>query len=155
MDSDLRPSHPIAILKWEHKKLEERFDKLPSIVARSLNGNTREFCDKLNLALKLLEAHQEAEERFLFPLIPRMEDFILSNLKKEHLSMLDRADIIVSSNSIDDWANLHRVILSLSTDLKSHFFSEEATVFAEAEKNLTVAQTDILKIKFATRGFIL
>ncbi len=155
MDSNSFPSQPIAVLRWEHKRLDNELNELAGIALRPLNGNAQEFHEKLDLALRLLESHQEAEERFLFPLILSLDEEPFLNLKKEHKSIFQRSDIIASSTSLNDPQYLSHMLSVLRTNLNNHFLEEEDTVFSKAEKSLTVAQMDILKIKFATRRLIL
>lgn len=154
MTSNLPPSQPIAILRWEHKRLDEQLRELSGIASHSLNGNAEEFHRKLSLTLRLLESHQEAEERFLFPLILKLVEEPFLNLKKEHKSIFRASDIIVSSASLNDPENLSGLLSTLRFNLDNHFSDEETSVFTTAEKFLTVSQMDILKIKFATRQFV-
>jgi len=151
MASDLLPSQPIDILRWEHKRLDRQLDVLTRIASHSINGNADEFHDMLGFTLHLLESHQEAEERFLFPLILKLEEEPFLNLKREHQTIFHRSDIIVSSTSLNDSENLSDILFHLRSDLKDHFLKEETSVFVKAERFLSVAQMDILKIKFATR----
>jgi iron-sulfur cluster repair protein YtfE (RIC family) len=151
MASEPPPSQPIDILRWEHTRLDQQLDELVHIASHHFNSNADEFHDRLNLTLRFLESHQETEERFLFPLVLKLEEDLFLSLKKEHQAIFHRSDIVVSSTSLIDSENLSTLLSNLRSNLNDHFFEEETSVFAEAEKSLSVSQMDILRIKFATR----
>jgi hemerythrin-like domain-containing protein len=155
MEFDEHMTQPLAILRWEHKKLEKELEKLSLMVSHDARKDAERFSDKLNLTLQLLESHQEAEERFLFPLVQNIDTGLLSDLKKEHISIFSKSDIITASTSLNDLDNLRNLLLNLKSILSNHFATEESLVFPEAERSLSSAQMDVLRIKFATRRIII
>lgn len=151
MPSKARPTQPIEILKWEHERLLSGIGEIQALNDHSSNGHFNKIAGKVNSILLFLELHQEAEERFLFPLVPELGDTPFSGLREEHLLLLNGSDVLVSifNSKKPDW--LRHYLRTLGSTLEEHFLNEETNVYQQAEKILTPAQVDILKIKFATR----
>ena len=152
MASSPIPTAPIAILRWEHERLDARLNELSLSAPRLRDSEAAsEFRRKLEQTLRMLDYHQETEDRFVYPLILSLDEPDFLKLKTEHESIFSRSDIIVSSTPLNDPDNLSRLIAALRSNLNDHFLDEERLVLSRAEESLTVAQLDILRIKFAAR----
>lgn len=157
MRSDTSPENPaashvqpIARLKWEHLRLLDEFGKLV-VSARQATENCDGIGDRARTVLKFLERHQEAEERFLFPLVPGLGDKLFTGLRKDHHDFLHASDALVSFAQSGNQESLAKSLDVFRIHLETHFAKEEAAVFETSADILSPAQMDILRIKFASR----
>ncbi|HEY9167689.1 MAG TPA: hemerythrin domain-containing protein [Candidatus Kryptonia bacterium] len=146
------PSQPIDVLKWEHELILSRLDDLLSRASEAPCVKTFMIRSQTGRLLKLQELHQEAEERFLFPLMSEVDESLISSLRVEHASLFRSSDVIQSTATTHEIKELVPVLMSLKDELKKHFEKEESKIFENAQIILTPAKSDILKIKFATRN---
>ncbi len=142
------PIQPLDRLKWEHARLIDGVGRL-----QLLAGGDEPDCDGIRAeataVLKALEYHQEAEERFLFPLVFEDGEALLAGLRDEHLEFLLGSDKLLSLASLGSTAPFAVYLSVFRTNLETHFKKEESGVFLDAA--FSPAQMDILRIKFASR----
>lgn len=150
MDFDESSLGPIERLKWEHVRLLDEIDAL-AIAARRPDIFPGGLPTRVAAALEFLERHQEAEERFLLPLIPQLDGGAFKIIYEEHLGFLHLSDLLLAAGQSEDPVLLSDYLNRFRSDLKSHFSREEAAVFKKSSDILSPAQKDILRIKFASR----
>ena len=143
-------TQPIARLKWEHVWLLDEFGSLALSANRGID-NFADFVEKMAIIMKFLERHQEAEERFLFPLVAGLGDGLFKGLRKDHLKFLLASDSLVSSLESGTQKSLAESIEEFRIHLETHFTREESAIFEISADLLSPAQMDILRIKFASR----
>lgn len=137
-----RPTHPIEILKWEHELFLKRLQKAE---------DSPEKMHQMANILKDLEEHQEAEERFLFPLVSDHSDELSNLLRKQHMAISNASDTLLALVRDQAHEEIIRFFKIFSKQLTVHFETEKAEVFDRAMATLNEAQIDVLRIKFATR----
>ncbi|MGC8595852.1 MAG: hemerythrin domain-containing protein [Candidatus Kryptoniota bacterium] len=137
-----RPTHPIEILKWEHEVFLKRLQGME---------NSPEKMEQIVNVLKDLEEHQEAEERFVFPLVSDHQDDLSNLLRKQHAAILNSSDVLLAL--VNDGLNDEVVsfLKNFKNELIIHFETERTGILDRAMTNLNEAQIDVLRIKFATR----
>lgn len=147
---------PLDILRREHVRLLDEIDGL--LIDTNDHGNRNaertavpnDRKRRLSSTLRLLECHQQAEERYLFPLVYEIGEKLLADLREDHLFLLNSSDMIVSTMESGESDGLCGFLETLKDSLKSHFSIEEKSVFEYAEKVLSRVQVDILRIKLAS-----
>jgi iron-sulfur cluster repair protein YtfE (RIC family) len=144
------PIQPLDRLKWEHVRLIDGVGRL-QLLAGGDEADYDGIRTEATAVLKALEYHQEAEERFLFPLVWEHGETLLAGLRKEHLRFVMGSDNLLSLTRPGNETSLSDFLVTLRTNLKTHFAKEESGVFLEAAGSLSPAQMDILRIKFASR----
>lgn len=137
-----RPTHPIEILKWEHEIFLKRLQSLEHGI---------EDTQRVAGLLRDIEEHQEAEERFVFPLILDHQGELPNLLRKQHLEISNSSDKLLAL--VNDRAHLEiiRFLKGFSKQLIMHFETERGEIFDKVSTKLNEAQIDVLRIKFATR----
>ncbi len=144
------PVHPIERLNWEHARLLGEVDRLEQFVEgqkadiEGIGGRAMELTEAL-------EHHQEAEERFLFPLVSGLGEELFAGLREEHLRLVQATDELSSLARLGQTESTAGLLLLFKKNLRSHFTREEEEVLSKAAGLLSPAQLDILKIKFASR----
>ncbi len=73
MPSDEHSIQPIERLKWEHPRLLDEVGRLCH-AASITPDESHDMENKISTVFRFLELHQEAEERFLLPLVSRLDD---------------------------------------------------------------------------------
>ena len=154
MPSDLPPVQPIERLLWEHKSLLARLDELIEVFSRPPGGNLLRVDRKVDFAVRFMELNQETEERFLFPLVSEIGNPLLTELRLEHRELFKISDSLPVLLQLKDQKQLLQRIEMLKRELSAHFSREETKIFVKAQKSLSPAQLDILRIKFATRSVV-
>ena len=137
-----RPTHPIEILQWEHEIFLRRLQKIeesPDQVYRMMN------------IIKDLEEHQEAEDRFVFPLVSDYHDGLSNLLRKQHRDISNSSDTLLALFKDQVHEEIVRFLKTFKEQLTMHFETEKIEVFDKAMATLNEAQIDVLRIKFATR----
>ena len=150
MPSSKHSFQPIERLKWEHAKIIEEVDRL-CVTARDDSYHSSEMGAKITAVFKFLELHQEAEERFLLPLVSRLDDGTFDGIRREHLDFLRSSDALLAKVSLGTPGTRKDLLTVLGEDLERHFMIEEKSVFDGSAKILSRAQMDILRIKLASR----
>lgn len=149
-DFDPIPIQPLDRLKWEHVRLIDGIGRL-QLHADGREADREGIHAEAAAVLKALEYHQEAEERFLFPLVWGHGEALLAGLRKEHLRFVMGSARLLSLTGPGRETALAVYLATLRTKLETHFTKEESGVFLEAVSSLSPAQMDILRIKFASR----
>lgn len=137
---------------WEHRNLLDRLDELIATSGQPPGGNWLQVRRKVDFAVRFMELHQESEERFLFPLVSDLGNPLLSELRQEHRDLFQASDSLVALVQLQDTKEFRRRLGIFRKELSAHFSREESGVFLNAQRILSPAQLDILKIKFATRS---
>ena len=145
-----RPVQPFDRLKWEHVRLIDGVGKLQRLAGGNEASHQAMYAEAADV-LKALEYHQEAEERFLFPLVSEHEETLLAGLRQEHLRFVMGSDGLLALARPGSEASLAAYLVAFKMDLEAHFTREESGVFQDAIESLSPAQMDILRIKFASR----
>ncbi len=141
---------PVDRLKWEHVTLLDEMDRL-AVHVQERGGNRGGISDRTITILESLEHHQEAEERFLFPLVIELGERIFAELRGEHKMFSVASDTLLSLTGAGDVESLVKFLAGFRADLSAHFTREETSVFSNTSDMLSPAQMDILRIKFASR----
>ncbi len=138
------------VLTLEHAIIKKETSSLLSL-ADLLRHDGRDFDARVAKLLRFLEYHQEAEERFLFPLLSEPADERFDELRHEHSRFLGSYDGLTDHTKGRKESDALELLTELSTELNAHFSREEADIFPKASEVLSAAQLDILKVKFASR----
>jgi hypothetical protein len=73
MPFDEHPIEPIERLKWEHARILDEVGRLCH-TAGNTPDESHDMESKIAAVFRFLELHQEAEERFLLPLVSCLDD---------------------------------------------------------------------------------
>ncbi len=144
------PVHPIERLNWEHARLLGEVDRL-GLFAEAQKADIEGIGGRAVKLTEALEHHQEAEERFLFPLVHGLGEELFAGLREEHLRLVQATDELSSLARSGQTGSTTRLLLLFKKNLRSHFTREEEEVLLKAAGLLSPAQLDILRIKFASR----
>ncbi len=106
---------------------------------------------KISAVFRFLELHQEAEERFLLPLVSRLDDGSFDGIRRQHLDFLRSSDVLLAAGPSDNSGTRASLLTVLREDLEKHFLLEEKRIFDCSAGILSPAQADILRINFASR----
>ncbi len=147
MLSEVKAVDPFDQLRGEHKALLNEISDLENSIGEA--GTETEM--RVKRLLRLLELHQDAEDRFLLPLVASLDTGLLEGIRREHIAILRYSDSLISPIGSSDNGELIRALSSFGNKLRGHFSLEESAVFGRSPEMLSAAQMDILRIKFAAR----
>ena len=150
MRSDESAAQPIERLKWEHARILAEVGAL-AVAAGDEKAASVDLSSRVAGVLKFLERHQEAEERFLLPLVPQLDGGLFRIIYEEHLSFLYLSDMLLAADESEDHELLSEYLARFKKELEAHFAREEGAVFKNSAAILSPAQKDILRINFASR----
>ncbi len=150
---------PIEILVEEHEHALAKLQQLKHTVERiEATGLTQDLLSELRSCLKFIDgevrAHNEREERFLFPMLEQYVSEPPSVMRSEHrslwaaLSELTRLIDDISQKG-DQEGKLRKALdlaLYIVELLSNHIAKENNVLFPMAKSILTEEQYDVLRI---------
>jgi hemerythrin superfamily protein len=131
---------PIALLKADHRKVEELFKKLEDTTERALKTRTELF-DKLNHELT---AHALAEEAVLYPAnkeIKETRDLGFEAVEEHHVVKILLEELGSLSPDTEEWTAKLSV---LKENVTHHVKEEETELFPKTVKALSAEELDEL-----------
>lgn len=131
---------PIALLKADHRKVEELFKKLEDTTERAVKTRTELF-EKLNHELT---AHALAEEAVLYPACKDMEEtreLGFEAVEEHHVVKILLSELSSLSPETEEWTAKLTV---LQENVKHHVKEEEGELFPKAKKALSPEELDEL-----------
>lgn len=150
MHSDTDNIRPFEQLRKEHRYLLVETARLERKA-----GGTEMLAEStmtdMSRILRLLELHQDAEDRFLLPLVPCLDKDLLAGIREDHIAFLRCSDELAAAAVAPTGGLLLQRLSSFGKKLEKHFMMEESALFSISAEILSPAQLDILRIKFAGR----
>ena len=131
---------PIALLKADHRKVEELFKKLEATTERAVKTRTELF-EKLN---EELTVHALAEEAVLYPEnkeIKETRDLGFEAVEEHHVVKILLAELSALSPDTEEWTAKLAV---LQENVKHHVKEEETEIFPKTKKALSSEELDDL-----------
>ena len=131
---------PIAMLKADHRKVEELFKKLEDTTERAVKTRTELF-DKLNQELTV---HALAEEAVLYPAnkeIKETRELGFEAVEEHHVVKILLEELSSLSPDTEEWTAKLSV---LKENVEHHVKEEEQELFPKTKKALSAEELDEL-----------
>jgi len=131
---------PIALLKADHRKVEELFKKLEDTTERAVKTRTELF-EKLN---QELTAHALAEEAVLYPASKDMDEtreLGFEAVEEHHVVKILLSELSSLSPETEEWTAKLTV---LQENVKHHVKEEETELFPKVKKEMSSEELDEL-----------
>ena len=131
---------PIAMLKADHRKVEELFKKLEDTTERAVKTRAELF-DKLN---QELTAHALAEEAVLYPANKEIKDtreLGFEAVEEHHVVKILLEELSSLSPDTEEWTAKLSV---LKENVEHHVKEEEHELFPKTKKALSAEELDEL-----------
>ena len=131
---------PIALLKADHRKVEELFKKLEDTTERAVKTRTELF-EKLNQELTV---HALAEEAVLYPAdkeIKETRELGFEAVEEHHVVKILLAELAALSPDTEEWTAKLSV---LKENVQHHVKEEEGELFPKTKKALSSEELDEL-----------
>jgi hemerythrin superfamily protein len=129
---------PIALLKADHRKVEELFKKLEDTTERAVKTRTELF-EKLNQELTV---HALAEEAILYPEnkeIKETRELGFEAVEEHHVVKILLAELAALSPDTEEWTAKLAV---LKENVEHHVKEEEGELFPKTKKALTAEELE-------------
>jgi len=131
-------SDGIALLKADHRKVEELFERFESARSGSKQKIAQEICDELKI-------HTIIEEQIFYPALEgKIDDDLLNEAYVEHDAAKILVNDIMSGNPDDEFYDAK--VKTLSEEIAHHIEEEESGkdgMFAQARK----AEVDLVALR--------
>jgi hemerythrin-like domain-containing protein len=121
---------PFELLKKDHKKVAELFDRLESASGKTKPGIFKQIKDELDL-------HTHVEELFLYPAVEKPEethDLTLEAYEEHNVVKTLLKELSRAKSATDEWQAKAKV---LRENVEHHVEEEENELFGKAEKVLS------------------
>lgn len=129
---------PIALLKADHRKVEELFKKLEDTTERAVKTRTELF-EKLKMELTV---HALAEEAVLYPEnkeIKETRELGFEAMEEHHVVKILLAELSELSPDTEEWTAKLSV---LKENVQHHVKEEEGEIFPKTKKALSAEELD-------------
>jgi hemerythrin superfamily protein len=129
---------PIALLKADHRKVEELFKKLEDTTERAVKTRTELF-EKLKMELTV---HALAEEAVLYPENKEIEstrELGFEAVEEHHVVKILLDELSELSPDTEEWTAKLSV---LKENVKHHVKEEEGEIFPKTKKALSAEELD-------------
>jgi hemerythrin superfamily protein len=129
---------PIALLKADHRKVEELFKKLEETTERAVKTRTELF-EKLKMELTV---HALAEEAVLYPENKEIEstrELGFEAVEEHHVVKILLAELSELSPDTEEWTAKLSV---LKENVEHHVKEEEGEIFPKTKKALSAEELD-------------
>ncbi|MCD6023214.1 MAG: hemerythrin [Fibrobacteria bacterium] len=129
---------PIALLKADHRKVEELFKKLEDTTERAVKTRTELF-EKLRMELTV---HALAEEAVLYPEnkeIPSTRELGFEAVEEHHVVKILLDELSELSPDTEEWTAKLSV---LKENVQHHVKEEEGEIFPKTKKALSAEELD-------------
>ncbi len=124
--------HSFAVLRKDHRAVEELFKQLEDTTERAEKGRTELFAE----LKELLDQHTEIEETILYPALEKVElthDATLEAEEEHNVAKTLLAELEASDPTTEHWTAKLTV---LRESIEHHVEEEENELFPQAEKAL-------------------
>ena len=127
------PKNPRVVLLEDHRCIDAALDRLLA----ATRDDEREICARLWAKVeKMLLAHLDVEEMFVFPALAETLAPEVERLRREHAAI--RRELGEIGVALDLHVLHASAIEAFCASLREHAAREESLVYAQAERKLTV-----------------
>lgn len=133
----------VAMLKRDHRKLEELFEQGEKTSTRS----RRQRIELLRRIAAELEAHESIEEKVFYPALKRhakARDIVLEGYQEHHVADILVEELHALPPSDERWAAKFKV---LKENIEHHIEEEEGEMFRTARAVLSARQLQALGVR--------
>ena len=126
------PKNPRVVLLEDHRHIDRLLDRLVAVT----RADERDACAKLWAKVeKVILAHLDVEEMFVFPAIAETHGPEVERLRREHAAI--RREVGEIGIALDLHIVRAETIEAFCASLREHAAREESLAYAQAERKLT------------------